>query len=80
MAICDWCNQEMQTGLSCMVKTYLIAGEVFTRIPSDDTQCHDCGIPDGALHHPGCDVERCPKCHGQAIGCGCDDDDDDDMS
>ncbi len=27
-----------------------------------DAFCHDCGAAIGALHHPGCDVERCPRC------------------
>ena len=34
--------------------------------------CHDCGIKFGNVHHVGCDVESCPKCNGQFIGCGCD--------
>lgn len=33
--------------------------------------CHDCGAPVGALHVPGCDVERCPRCGNQAVGCDC---------
>jgi len=33
--------------------------------------CHDCTTPVGGLHHPGCDAERCPRCLGQAISCGC---------
>jgi len=33
--------------------------------------CHDCKTPRGGFHHPGCDMERCPKCGGQLIGCGC---------
>jgi len=34
-------------------------------------KCHDCGIEEGHFHQPGCDMERCPFCGGQLIGCGC---------
>lgn len=33
--------------------------------------CHDCNVAPGGVHHWGCDVEECPKCHGQLISCGC---------
>lgn len=33
--------------------------------------CHDCGIVDGQLHVPNCDMETCPRCFGQLISCGC---------
>ena len=34
-------------------------------------RCHDCNIVHGGYHHPGCDVEKCPRCEGQLITCGC---------
>jgi ribosomal protein L7/L12 len=33
--------------------------------------CHDCYVNHGEFHVFGCDVERCPKCGGQQIGCDC---------
>lgn len=37
----------------------------------ENERCHDCGCLPGKFHHPGCDMEICPCCKQQAIGCGC---------
>lgn len=33
--------------------------------------CGDCGVIVGELHLEGCDIEVCPRCHGQNWGCPC---------
>ena len=35
------------------------------------TYCHDCGVAYGDLHTFGCDMEECPFCLQQLIGCDC---------
>lgn len=34
-------------------------------------RCHDCGVRIGFSHHKFCDMESCPRCQGQLLGCGC---------
>jgi len=33
--------------------------------------CHDCHAIRGQYHCFGCDVEQCPRCKGQQLGCSC---------
>lgn len=39
---------------------------------AEERACHDCAVLQGELHVPGCDMERCPSCGGQAFVCSCD--------
>lgn len=74
MAICEWCGQDMRTATGCTTKTVLFPdGVIMASIPYDGDfeVCHDCKATLGECHHPGCDMERCPRCGGQLISCGC---------
>lgn len=87
MAICNWCEKEMsgnEGADSCIANNFVLFpdGEKLLPIPYDpdygdeDQRCHDCNIKRGGFHHPGCDMERCPKCFCQLISCGCLDEED----
>ena len=80
MAICDACGQEMTDRVGCTVTSITYDDGVYQRfrvrrkrqraIPGTPT-CGDCGAPNGRFHHPGCDLENCPRCRQQPISCGC---------
>jgi len=82
MAICSWCKQEMKTASTCECNKIMIDGVIYKPVKYGEEQvkwtserCHDCNIEKGGYHHPGCDIEECPRCHGQIISCGCLDED-----
>lgn len=75
MAKCTACGQEMRATVSCTMTAVLLSGGSYPRIRyrtrAAVERCGDCGTPRGGLHHPGCDMETCPRCRGQLISCGC---------
>lgn len=73
MARCEDCGREMLVAPSCAVAGVTIGRRVYDRIPYGGglDRCGDCGVTRHAVHHPGCDMERCPRCRGQLIMCPC---------
>lgn len=83
MARCAACGVEMESGQGCQVTQLTIDRRVLERVPlgsegeewwlgtEPPRSCHDCGVTTGGIHHVMCDMEMCPACGEQLLGCGC---------
>jgi hypothetical protein len=76
------CRQEMHDRVGCTLEVFsdFADDEPRPRVRfGDETRmelgrqehCPDCLAPRNTFHHPGCDIEQCPRCGGQALTCGC---------
>ncbi len=79
-ARCTQCRREMLSTPGCSLSSYTGShGRKYPRIKWGDEsgpgygggRCGDCGCLPKHYHHVGCDIERCPKCHNQALSCDC---------
>ena len=75
---CKTCrqNKSVESAVSCSGEFVVFPdGTALPPIPfggeTTTSRCHDCNVLSEGYHHPGCDNERCPKCGGQLISCGC---------
>lgn len=70
--VCDKCGQDMtKTTKTCRVEPIQFKTKSLAQLPYQGKRCRDCNVAKGGVHHPGCGVERCPKCLGQIISCRC---------
>jgi hypothetical protein len=79
MAKCFRCKKEMCDESTITCKGYNIVnfpdGKKMAPVPytpnDSNIRCHDCNVAYGGFHHIGCDMETCPNCGGQFLGCSC---------
>ena len=82
MYLCTHCHRDVRLADSCRGERMIVGGTWFKRLPfgrEDNTfavdfpRCPQCNVEEGGLHHPGCTIEECPRCHEVYMHCPCTD-------
>jgi hypothetical protein len=79
---CTLCDKELTPGGGCEISAFYCKGKKYKRIKVGDKldfdidslkngMCNNCTAGVGQCHHSNCDVERCPVCLQQLVGCKC---------
>ncbi len=68
---CTVCGETLPSELSCTALFVQLAGYDYPVTPNLDTPCPECGTTAGGHHHGACPLERCPRCGGHLVDCGC---------
>lgn len=77
-AKCKICGERMLRSKGCKCSKIIHNGRKIKRIKfgmgeyDSGERCHDCNTSKRQYHHYGCDMEICPVCGEQLIGCECD--------
>lgn len=69
---CTVCNEELPSELGCTAEIVQLAGRDYPVLPhTGDAPCAECGCTVGGAHHGECPLEKCPRCGGYLVDCGC---------
>lgn len=82
--VCSVCHQMPEPtpeNTPCPISHVVLRGKKYEKLKWGDGDyedlaknigsCGDCNTSVGSYHHVGCDLEECPRCKQQFIGCGC---------
>ena len=76
MSVCPECKMEMGEVDDCTANhtIHFLDGTVMEAVPygkgpnEEFKRCPDCGVAVGKFHHPGCEMEICPRCDKRSVG------------
>lgn len=69
---CTVCNEDLPSEFGCTAMLVQLAGRDYpVKLHVGDAPCAECGAPVDGAHHSECPLERCPRCGGYLVDCGC---------